>query len=103
MDGRDFSRRDGRGQSGKYRGQSQKTNDEQRCNRGVFGGTKRDDRREFWASSKAEPPTARRSAVGGRRCSGYLRLVTWSQSVAPPPPTAAPMSAPFLPPISAPM
>ena len=32
----------------------------------------------------------------------YLRLVTWSQTAAPPPPMAAPMSAPFLPPMAAP-
>jgi len=32
----------------------------------------------------------------------YLRRVTWSQTVAPPPPIAAPSSAPFLPPTAAP-
>ncbi len=43
-----------------------------------------------------------RNALHSTDVPRYFRLVSWSQSVAPPPPIAAPIRAPFLPPTAAP-
>ena len=68
----------------------------------------------LWAERRDEP-NGHQDRLYGQRASPtgrtpfrspnefcYLRRVTWSHTVAPPPPIAAPMSAPFLPPTAAP-
>ena len=57
-------------------------------------------RRSNYPSPESRAPAFAQRRYGGQ--AGYLRLVTWSQTAAPPPPMAAPMSAPFLPPMAAP-